>query len=637
MLLDDVGQAATSRALIDRRTFMRRVSTHLVQAAVTLSLQVLAACEMGAGTPGGAAAADTVDAGSDSSGSSSSGSSGSSGSSSGSDAGTGGDASGPTVQVMVTTVDPGVAPIAATINQGTAIGQGKGNGATPSTLTNVAADPNNAQTVVSATNPFSVTGTVPDSAAGFCDYSGATPTRVSYVTGDKFESSQTDPMVPMAPFYFPLVYTTPNTPTGNAFGGMPPVIGLFDWRPKDTDEAVVVAESDDNGNTWYFMQMVLELFPDTTNAISGGYSPTSTDTGCPATIAGNNANATSANGSTGDDGWGHAAIIQLPGTGNVKTGQFLYLLDRSPSLVDVAPLRVINITGSTNKFPIWNTNNTDPGANDIKAIASALTNTSGSTNPVVVQSTDGLLNPDGIMAVFPTAPDAPAGSPVTVLYVQKILDGDKTGSTAMPAAQQCAKAPFSGKTNHDISNVRLATTTDGVHFTDLGVVSGLNDPSTVDYNGTRWISPRGTLLDIQGDGSVWGLYFSGGNCLDGDSDAFHYIGYAESTDRVNWTVFNDINHPIASINTITTTNQADGMAVTVPASAPVFPTQPWFAERLYAPTATQIDPTHLSLTFAGYAVQSPGKDLLAYRQIGNVVLTVSQPLPAGVPNNINAH
>jgi hypothetical protein len=221
--------------------------------------------------------------------------------------------------------------------------------------------------------------------------------------------------------------------------------------------------------------------------------------------------------------------------------------------------------------------------------------------------------------------------------VQKILGGDNTGSTALPAAQQCQKAPFSGKTNHDISNVRLATTMDGVTFTDLGIVQGLNDPTTVDYNRTRWISPRGTLLDINGDGSVWGLYFAGGNCLDGDSDAFHFIGYAESTDKMHWTVYDDINHPIASINTITTANQMGGAMVTVPSGTPVIPTQPWFAQRLYAPTAVQIDPTHLSLTFAGYGVQSPNKDLLDYRQIGNVVLTVSKPLPMGVPNNINAH
>jgi hypothetical protein len=43
------------------------------------------------------------------------------------------------------------------------------------------------------------------------------------------------------------------------------------------------------------------------------------------------------------------------------------------------------------------------------------------------------------------------------------------------------------------------------------------------------------------------------------------------------------------------------------------------------------------MTFAGYGVQTPAHDLLEYLQIGNVALTVSQPLPAGVPNNLNAH
>jgi hypothetical protein len=313
------------------------------------------------------------------------------------------------------------------------------------------------------------------------------------------------------------------------------------------------------------------------------------------------------------------------------------MLDRKPGNVDVAPLQAIKLTTASNKFPIWNTNNTNPGANDVKSIKTALTNTVGATAPVVVQQTVGLLNPDGILAVVPTSPTATAGSPVTMLYVQKILSGDNTGSTALPANEQCTKAPFSGKTNHDISNVRIATTTDGIHFTDGGLVHGLNDPTTVDYKGTRWVSPRGTLIDIHGDGSVWGLYFAGGNCLDGDSDAFHFIGYAESKDLVNWTVWNDVDHPIASINTITTKNQADGQTITVPSTAPVIPTQAWFAQRLYAPTAVQLDATHLSLTFAGYGVQSPNADLLDYRQIGNVVVTVSKSLPAGVPNNINAH
>jgi hypothetical protein len=552
-------------------------------------------------------------------------------------------------QGLVTTLGAGVVPTAVTINQGTGIG--KGTGATPAMLVNLAADPNNTQTIASSDGgpPFLAAGTVPDTAAGFCAYpvDGGATTRIAYATGSSFETTATDPNVPLSPAYFPLVYNTTNTSSRNTnFGDAGPIVGLFDWRPKDIDESLLVAESDDNGKSWYFMQNVLELNPDYTNPTSGGFSAGSTNTGCPATLQSTNANFVGATGSQADDGWGHATIIQLPGSGNVATGQFLYLLDRNTndiagstaSIVDNAPLHAINITGSSNKFPIWNTNNANPGANDIRSISSTLQPTvDGGANFVKAQNTVGLLNPDGIMAVFPMPATTPAGAALTVMYVQKILDGDNTGSTALPAAQRCNSAPFSGKSNHDISNVRLATTTDGVNFTDEGIVQGLNDPTTVDYNGTRWISPRGTLLDINGDGSLWGLYFSGGNCLDGDSDAFHYIGYAESTDKVHWVVYNDINSPIASINPITTTNQATGTTVTVPAHPPVIPTQPWFAERLYAPTATQIDSTHLAMTFAGYGVQTPADDLLEYRQIGNVVLTVSKALPPGVPNNINAH
>ncbi len=568
-------------------------------------------------------------------------------------------------QNLFTTLGAGVLPTAVTINQGTAIGEGTANGATPFMLTNLAADPNDTQTIASSDGgpPFLATGSVPDTAAGFCSYpaDGGAPTRIDHNTTASFvkvtDAGSTDPIVPLTPAYFPLVYNSAVTTSDNALvSGKPPIVGLFDWRPKDIDEGLLAAESDDNGKSWYFMQLVLELNPDLTNPISGGSSPAATATGCPATVTSSNANHVSANGSQADDGWGHATIIQLPGVGNAKTGQYLYMLDRNTdnlpdsgvSIVDGAPLWVINLQGTganggaSPKFPIWNSNfvvgdGGNTSNNDIKSISSTLNQTPGSIAPIPVTQTVGLANPDGIMAVFPTSPTAAAGSPVTVLWVQKILNGDNTGSTALPAAQRCAAAPFSGKTNHDIATVHLATTTDGVHFTDTGAVNGLSDPTTVDYNRTRWVSPRGTLIDVNGNGSLWGLYFAAGNCLDGDSDAFHYIGYAESTDKVNWTVYNDINSPIASINPITTTSQATGQPVTIPAHAPIVPTQPWFAERLYAPTATQIDSTHLSMTFAGYGVQTPNDDLLEYRQIGNVVLTVSQALPAGVPNNINAH
>ena len=117
-------------------------------------------------------------------------------------------------------------------------------------------------------------------------------------------------MVPLTPAYFPLVYNSKNTPTGNVTfgGGQPPIIGLFDWRPKDNDEGVLAAESDDNGKTWYFMQLVLELNPDYTNPSSGGFGTAGGTNGCPANVNSTNAdtNWPLANDSQADDGWGHA-------------------------------------------------------------------------------------------------------------------------------------------------------------------------------------------------------------------------------------------------------------------------------------------------------------------------------------------
>ena len=67
----------------------------------------------------------------------------------------------------------------------------------------------------------------------------------------------------------------------------------------------------------------------------------------------------------------------------------------------------------------------------------------------------------------------------------------------------------------------------------------------------------------------WGLFFGGGNCLDGDSDSFHAILYAESSDLMNWTVINGINNPIASVSTVTAIDPVTQEQVTIPANPPV--------------------------------------------------------------------
>ena len=55
----------------------------------------------------------------------------------------------------------------------------------------------------------------------------------------------------MSPYYFPFVMRNPNDPKV--------LTGFFDYRPKDSDEAIVVANSFDNGNTWHYIDEKLEL------------------------------------------------------------------------------------------------------------------------------------------------------------------------------------------------------------------------------------------------------------------------------------------------------------------------------------------------------------------------------------------
>jgi len=253
---------------------------------------------------------------------------------------------------------------------------------------------------------------------------------------------------------------------------------------------------------------------------------------------------------------------------------------------------------------------------------SSSSTTTSPISTVTPTRTTGLLNPDGILAVVPGT------YPVKVLYVQKQLEGDYS----FPTVQQCKNPPvvapnypYSLTANHDVSTVRLATTTNGINFTDLGAVNGLNDSTTVSYTGIRYVSPNGGLVPLPG--GTWGLFFGAGNCIDADSDSFHALAYAESSDLINWTVYNGINNPIASRPTATFTDQATNSPVTVPGVAPVVgATQAWFAGRVYAPNAiVNSAGTGISLVFdgydQGYAAKGKSKDLSSYRNVGQVFLS----------------
>ncbi|HTT85918.1 MAG TPA: hypothetical protein VMF60_01000, partial [Acidimicrobiales bacterium] len=94
--------------------------------------------------------------------------------------------------------------------------------------------------------------------------------------------------LPMSPYYFPFVTQTPGDSTQGH------LTGYFDYRPKDTEEALVVARSIDGGQSWTYVDKVLEQNP---------------ANDCPT-------------GDTNDNGQGHAFVMTVGGH------SYLYMLNR---------------------------------------------------------------------------------------------------------------------------------------------------------------------------------------------------------------------------------------------------------------------------------------------------------------------
>jgi hypothetical protein len=145
---------------------------------------------------------------------------------------------------------------------------------TTTQLTNLAAYP-----AASAGGGVGVSGQAgtPGPVDGYCSSGGPAPETGTPV------SEPTSIDEPMSPYYFPFI-------TRNTDGTL---TGYFDYRPKDTDEAVVSASSSDGGNTWTVNGEALEQ--------NQGY------------CAGGDAN---------DNGQGHSFVMTVGGT------SLLYTLNR---------------------------------------------------------------------------------------------------------------------------------------------------------------------------------------------------------------------------------------------------------------------------------------------------------------------
>ncbi|MGZ7102170.1 MAG: hypothetical protein ACXVJ1_09060, partial [Candidatus Angelobacter sp.] len=100
----------------------------------------------------------------------------------------------------------------------------------------------------------------------------------------------------MSPYYFAFVTNSGNT-----------MHGFFDYRPRNSNEAIVAATSTDFGQTWQFTQEVLEL--------NKGICPASDNVDL-----------------ASEAGLGHPYAMTVNGR------RFLYNLDRRPGQVDVSGL-----------------------------------------------------------------------------------------------------------------------------------------------------------------------------------------------------------------------------------------------------------------------------------------------------------
>jgi len=411
------------------------------------------------------------------------------------------------------------------------------------------------------------------------------------------------------PAYFP-----------NVTGSGKRLTGFFDYRPKDTDEAVLAARSDDGGHTWTYQGQALESQPGQCPAPAlnddGQGHPTVLHVGRKDLLYTLTRPTADAPGSQllvhqiGTDGSPAAdaknPLAKLPAAQPVGTGA-------SSTLTAAVTLPAATIPAAdTSAFEIPGTVRvqTSAGPQDVRCAGSTATSFTGCTGgtgsaasgaaaaayPVVpanTQVTTGLISPDGILGVLPTND----GRSVTVLYVEKQLDYFKTADQANACAVPFAtlnqigegknKAPYYGN-NEDRSTVRSATTSDGIHFTDHGPVNGLGDNESTSATATRFISPSGTVVENP-DGSL-GLFYGAGNCYDGDSDGFHYIGYATSKDGVNWSIVDGFANPLLSVNTA------------FPQTTPGL----YYSGRIYGPQVVLgRDGKTATMVFAGYRTPKP--------------------------------
>jgi len=191
-------------------------------------------------------------------------------------------------------------------------------------------------------------------------------------------------------------------------------------------------------------------------------------------------------------------------------------------------------------------------------------------------ATAGLESPDAILGA------AKIGGGVAVIYVEKQLNASTTNN--------CSSTPRWALTNidtghprnanKDVVTIRVATTTDGINFSDVGPVSELQDPITTVFNGIRWLGSGSIIALANGR---YGKFFAAGDCLDNDCDGFN-AGTGGALGAARW------------------------------------PQHEFFSGRVYDPQGIVTDRSRVTIVFAGYNTPQPSSNLGDCRAIARFQL-----------------
>ncbi|MFZ0251960.1 MAG: Ig-like domain repeat protein [Acidimicrobiales bacterium] len=164
--------------------------------------------------------------------------------------------------------------------------------------------------------------------------------------------------LPLAPAYFPHVVP-------NSDGSL---TGYFDYRPKDADEALVIAKSTDGGHNWVYEGEALEQDP--------GYCPSA---------------------DTNDDGEGHANVISVGGVSR------LYTLERAAGDATGVGMLVHTLSSSVGSpsspygLPGSEKSGIDPDS-FVPSGTATVTVSHGTSSTITVQSTGSANSPEQLIA-----------------------------------------------------------------------------------------------------------------------------------------------------------------------------------------------------------------------------------------------